>query len=278
MIELVRNIRFAVNPDQHVGTPAALTSANGYAGSPGMVGLGAHYELRVRCRGPVHPVWGYLIDIKQIDRAARGTVIPAITAAFRTPAASPARALAGAMAEFARALADAVPPDHAVRVHAVRLFLTPFYSIEVLAMPAGQNISVALLRQRFDFAASHRLHNAALSDEENRRLYGKCNNPRGHGHNYQFEPAVAVPLDSAFRLSDLEAVADRVILEKFDHKNLNEDTTEFNDAGGVNPSVENIARVFFDLLSREIAASFPAVRLQGVTVWETDRTSATYPV
>jgi 6-pyruvoyltetrahydropterin/6-carboxytetrahydropterin synthase len=269
MIDLTRNIRFAINPRASAPTPTPPAYVNnGYAGVPSLAGFGAHYELRIRCQGDIHPIWGYLIDIKSIDKAARTTIIPALTQAFHAQG-EPAQALAAALPEFNAALSG--------MVRSARLFLSPYYSIEVAAMPANHAISSALLRQRFDFAASHRLHNSTLSESENRALYGKCNNPRGHGHNYQFEPAVIVPLDSKFRLQDLEAIADRVILERFDHKNLNEDTAEFREGTGANPSVENIAKVFFELLGKELKAMHAEVALQDVTVWETDRTSATYP-
>jgi 6-pyruvoyltetrahydropterin/6-carboxytetrahydropterin synthase len=141
--------------------------------------------------------------------------------------------------------------------------------------------STVLLRQRFDFSASHRLHTPALSEEANRALYGKCNNPSGHGHNYQFEPCVAVRVGEGalgFSIDDLERLAEREIIRRFDHRNLNVDTREFAPGEGLIPSVENIARVFYGLMA-------PAVRdapggdaeLRSVTVWETDRTSSTFP-
>jgi hypothetical protein len=57
--------------------------------------------------------------------------------------------------------------------------------------------AAVIIRQKFDFAAAHRLHTPSLSEEENRRIFGKCNNPSGHGHNYQVEPAVEVELDAS---------------------------------------------------------------------------------
>lgn len=129
-----------------------------------------------------------------------------------------------------------------------------------------------VIRQQFEFAASHRLDCESLSPQENRRLFGKCNNEAGHGHNYRVEVAVAIDPGSPFSLADLEAVVSRVLIERFDHKYLNVDCAEFAD---LNPSVENIARVSHDLLEPELAAA--AMKLRAVTVWETDKTSCTYP-
>ena len=133
----------------------------------------------------------------------------------------------------------------------------------------------AILRQRFEFAAAHRLHVPSLSDDENRRLFGKCNHPSGHGHNYVVEPAVAVPTGMpAFALADLERLTHERVIERFDHKHLNLDTSEFG-VGGLNPSVENIARVCFDLLRESVHAA--GGELVAVTVWETEKTCAAYP-
>jgi 6-pyruvoyltetrahydropterin/6-carboxytetrahydropterin synthase len=168
------------------------------------------------------------------------------------------------------------------RLDICRLRLSPYYSWELsMSASTGDPASrKAMLRQRFDFAASHRLHVASLSPEENTRLFGKCNLPNGHGHNYMIEPAVEVALspagEPALSLQTLEAIVDREIIERYDHKHLNLDTPEFGEQG-VNPSVENIARVFFDRLEPRIREASPGARLAHVTVWETDRTSSTYP-
>ena len=141
---------------------------------------------------------------------------------------------------------------------------------------AGITISI-----KFDFAASHRLHSPSLSDEENRALFGKCNNPNGHGHNYVLEPKVFVPLnvlESIHVEHMIEKLVDSVLLEQLDHKHLNTDCEWFDQSnGGVIPSVENIARVCFERLAPEIARIGTDVQLITMTAWETDRTSCTYP-
>jgi 6-pyruvoyltetrahydropterin/6-carboxytetrahydropterin synthase len=185
------------------------------------------------------------------------------------------------LVEIIAALRDSLGP----RLEAVRWRLSPYYSLEMTASseakPPVFPATTAILRQRFDFAAAHRLHLPTLSTEQNQALFGKCNNPTGHGHNYQFEPSVVVPATAGtpgFTLQDLERLSQSTIIERFDHKHLNQDTAEFDLArGGVNPTVENIARVFYELLSKAIAAMGKGATLRTITVWETDRTSATYP-
>ena len=267
MVRLKRIVRFTINPEG-VALPEGAT--NGFGGKPAMQGLGRYYELEVACGGEPDPVTGYLISVQDIDRLTRAHALPIIRrACHETPTIDPALLLPA----IAAALRAAMPNSF----RRVRWNLTPYYSIEMNAIDA----TAVLLRQQFDFAAAHRLHSPELSDEENRRIFGHCNNPAGHGHNYRFEPAVAVTTTDKglpFGLLDLERLAHEVIVKRYDHRHLNEDTQEFATVGGIAPSVENIARVFYDLLGPAIESeSKGAAVLRGVTVWETDRTSCTYP-
>ena len=129
------------------------------------------------------------------------------------------------------------------------------------------------LTQCFEFSAAHRLHVAKFSDEENRRTFGKCNNPGGHGHNYQVEVTVAGTPDSGdgcvLPLPRLEQIVKESVIDRLDHKHLNTDTPEF---ASVNPSVENIAVAIWRMLADKVA---PA-RLDSVRVWETPKTFAEY--
>ena len=83
------------------------------------------------------------------------------------------------------------------------------------------------------FSASHRLHSAQFSEEENQRIYGKCNNPYGHGHNYVVEVAVSGPVDPATGMianhGEFDAFVEREVIEPYDHKYLNEDVPEFRE-------------------------------------------------
>ena len=128
------------------------------------------------------------------------------------------------------------------------------------------------LSQRFEFCAAHRLHNPALSDEENRRTYGKCNNPHGHGHNYALEVTVAGPVDArtgmVCNLVDLDAAVERSVLEHFGHEHLNA-LPEF--AARV-PTTENLCRSVFEILQRE----FRAAHLEKVRMEETMLNSFEY--
>ena len=260
MLFLTRSVRFAIND----GPDSGPESTNGYGGKPSIRGFGRWYEIAVACRGEADPSTGYFMDIKAIDGAARRTVIPALAhACASTPGADPTMVLADAIPSLQQALRGSL--------HSVRWSLTPFFSVEIRA----NDMSKAILRQRFEFAASHRLHAPTLSDEENRRLFGKCNHPNGHGHNYVVEPAIAIDVGArGMTLREIERLVGELVIDRFDHKHLNLDTEEFRD-GALNPSVENIAKVCFDLLSQPVGAS--GGELRSVTVWETEKTCATYP-
>lgn len=124
------------------------------------------------------------------------------------------------------------------------------------------------------FEAAHRLHNPGESDEWNERVYGKCNNPHGHGHNYVLEVSVdGEPNQKTGYLMDMKDLKDvirRAVVDDVDHRHLN---IEVPWLAGIIPTSENLARVFFDRIEPELPDD---VRLAAVTVHETDRNSATY--
>ena len=128
------------------------------------------------------------------------------------------------------------------------------------------------LGRRYHFAASHRLHTAQLSEEENCRVFGKCNNPYGHGHNYTLEVLLSGKIDPATgmlaNLADLDSFVARVVLEPFDHKSLNEDVAAFREAV---PTTENLCIEIFRRLK-----AFPHARLERVRVEETSNNSFEY--
>ena len=125
------------------------------------------------------------------------------------------------------------------------------------------------LTRRYRFSASHRLRSPHLSEEENQRVYGKCNNPYGHGHNYVLEVSVSGELNPATgmiaNLADLDGFVERQVLEAFDHRNLNEDVFEFREKV---PTTENLCVEIYSRIKR-----FPAARLERIRVEETGNNS-----
>jgi 6-pyruvoyltetrahydropterin/6-carboxytetrahydropterin synthase len=128
------------------------------------------------------------------------------------------------------------------------------------------------LGRRYKFAASHRLHSEKLSAEQNSRVYGKCNNPHGHGHNYVVEISVSGTVDPATgmiaNLTDLDGFVEREVLEPFDHRSLNEEVRAFSDQV---PTTENICIEIYQRLKH-----FPKAKLERVRVEETSNNSFEY--
>jgi 6-pyruvoyltetrahydropterin/6-carboxytetrahydropterin synthase len=124
------------------------------------------------------------------------------------------------------------------------------------------------------FNAAHRLNNPNLSDAENQSLFGKCNLPNYHGHNYELTVKVTGEIDpKTGYVIDTKVLSDIIkeqIEDKFDHKNLNLDTAEFKD---LNPTAENIAIVIYNLMRVKIDSKFD---LQ-ITLYETERNFVQYP-
>lgn len=130
------------------------------------------------------------------------------------------------------------------------------------------------LTRRYRFSASHRLHTPSLSEQQNRDLYGKCNNPFGHGHNYLLEVTVAGKLnESTGQLvapAKLDALVDMCVLRDFDHKDLNSDVAEFR---ALVPTSENVTEVIRRRLDRCWNDSFPegGPVLENIRLHETKR-------
>jgi 6-pyruvoyltetrahydropterin/6-carboxytetrahydropterin synthase len=130
----------------------------------------------------------------------------------------------------------------------------------------------AHLTRRYMFSASHRLHSDEMSEEQNREIYGKCNNPFGHGHNYSFEITVSGPIDQetgmVCNLVDLDEFVNEHVLERYDHQNLNR-LPEFGDKV---PTTENLCMSIYRLVKR----GFEKAHLERVRIEETMLNSFEY--
>jgi 6-pyruvoyltetrahydropterin/6-carboxytetrahydropterin synthase len=133
------------------------------------------------------------------------------------------------------------------------------------------------LARRYRFSASHRLYSDELSEAQNRATFGKCANPYGHGHDYVLDVRVRGPLDPAtgrvVDLDTLDALVREVVLEPFEHSNLNEDIPEFR---SLVPTTENLALVVEQRLARQWKTRFAeapleSVRLDRIKIEETRR-------
>ena len=132
---------------------------------------------------------------------------------------------------------------------------------------------IATICRKVHFNAAHRLHNAAWTDEKNQMIFGKCNNPNFHGHNYELIVSVTGEIDpKTGYVIDIKVLKDIIydeVEEPFDHKNLNLDVPEFSD---LNPTAENIVVVIWNRIRRRI----DAVMDLEVVLYETPRNFVTY--
>jgi 6-pyruvoyltetrahydropterin/6-carboxytetrahydropterin synthase len=123
------------------------------------------------------------------------------------------------------------------------------------------------------FNAAHRLHNPSWSDAQNEAVFGKCNNPNFHGHNYELIVQLKGEIDpDTGYVYDMKVLSDLIkehVLNKFDHKNLNLDTDEFKN---LNPSAENIAVVVWNILREKIDRKFEL----NIRLYETERNFVEY--
>lgn len=130
----------------------------------------------------------------------------------------------------------------------------------------------AHLTRRYRFSASHRLHSAEMSAEENKTTYGKCNNPHGHGHNYTLEVTVSGSVDQSTgmvcNLVDLDAVVEGEVLSRYDVQNLN----TLQEFAQLVPTTENLSIEIFEILQR----NFPHAHLERVRLEETMMNSFEY--
>ena len=135
------------------------------------------------------------------------------------------------------------------------------------------NNKVSVYRKEH-FNSAHRLHNPAWDDARNEKVFGKCNNPHYHGHNYELLVKLTGVPDAAtgyvYDLKKLSELVQEHVIEKFDHKNLNEDVAEFKE---LNPTAENIAVVIYNILRPKIEPEF---ELQ-IRLYETERNFVDYP-
>ncbi len=130
----------------------------------------------------------------------------------------------------------------------------------------------ATVTRRVHFNAAHRLHSPELSNADNARTFGPCNNPNYHGHNYELDVSVSGEIDPVTGyvadLGKVRQIVEEIVLSKFDHKNLNLDVEEFSN---LNPTTENIVLTIWKLLEGKLPGA-----LERLVLWETPRNYVEY--
>ena len=267
MTRLSRTVRLTVHaPHGPDAAPEPRAGTNAVSLRSGLLSddrIGAYFACSVCVDGTPDPVSGYVVSIGDIDIAVRRDA-PALLRAALWPdahgAASPAA--------IVRTLANRLAATLRRPIASVCLHVNPFASYAWEArMP-----ETVLLTAQIECAAAHRLHAPELDAAANAALFGKCNNPNGHGHNYRVEATVAVALEDPRRMgmSRLAQILSEQVERRIDHRHLNLDVPEF---ARTIPSVEHIAAACRRWLEEPVRLA--GARLVRVTVWETEKTSAT---
>ncbi len=253
---LAREVRLAVS-----ATESAPGEANNFAANPPPDGVMPVVTLNVRVAGPVDSDTGMLVNIKLIDHIVRRVAAPAMADMLRADIRSigPGLLLTELFQRCGAALAPCTLTDLTLHVSAWMYF-----------QANGGDLPMIRMAQKFEFSAAHRLHNPQFTAEKNQELFGKCNNPNGHGHNYELEVLISGRPDphsgQIMPLPNFQRLVNEHIIDVFDHKHLNMDCPEFT---SLNPTVENIAQVIFSRLQ----SVFPeGVKLEAIKVWETPKT------
>jgi 6-pyruvoyltetrahydropterin/6-carboxytetrahydropterin synthase len=130
------------------------------------------------------------------------------------------------------------------------------------------------ITRKMHFNAAHRLYNKEWSDENNEDVFGKCNNPYYHGHNYELEIKVIGEINPltgfVVDVKELKRIVNEKVIDQFDHKNLNVEVPDFQ---SLNPTVENIAKIIYDKILPELSEELELK----ITLYETPRNYAEYP-
>lgn len=261
-VRLTREIRFflsATEPPKSAGPVL-----NSWSGWPASASVAPFLSLQCTLEGGVDPRTDYVCNVKEVDAILRQHAVCDIWDQLRDSfdSLSPSNLLT----HFWQAVAPHVPQG--TGLYELQLSVSPFLSFRL----NQASFPMIYASQQFEFSASHRLHNLSLSNEENRQLYGKCNNPHGHGHNYVVEVSVELPPAQAHAYSSTqtEQVVKAKVIDRLDHRHLNIEVPPFD---RLNPTVENIAVTIWEWLVGE----FPApTRLSRVRVYETPKTWADY--
>lgn len=239
---------------------------------------GHNYALDVSVIGEIDFHTGIVINIKVLDKIVKEHVVEVFDKKFINRSVAEfenhpvtLENLTDFMVEKLRAQ---LPPE--VTLSGLRLEATPtsfveWHSEDPAMLPGRRRKEVGnvLMTRVYEFAASHRLHSSHLSAKDNRELFGKCNYPNGHGHNYEVEVTVSGPIDArsgrVMAPELLDEIANREVIDRYDHRHFNHDVPEFAD---LVPSAEIITRVIWERLEAHIP---PPTRLYRVLVRETPR-------
>jgi 6-pyruvoyltetrahydropterin/6-carboxytetrahydropterin synthase len=232
--ELTREVRITLEPEG-IGRGGLSTGRNSWAYQPASRSMLPNLSVRLTVAGTVDGVGGYLCDIRILD----GMVKEGLAAWYSEEHPSlPWTLWTFELNRWLQKKTDHLPSN--CRLQGVEVMANPQLCFRI-QIP---DPTIMEITRQFEFSASHRLHAPGLTDEANRAMFGKCNRPNGHGHNYVLAVTIRKNEEDCRSGGDDLAWLDHIVREKvidrLDHWNLNHDVAEFRE---LNPTVENIAIV-----------------------------------
>ena len=218
---------------------------------------GHNYVLSVTVEGIVDPLNGMVVNIKRVDDVLRDQIVGICDQRSLNDEVPALTGQVTCLENVLRWIWDLLPGVLPRESMLVGLKLE-----EMPTLYAEMNATSLTLTRTYEFAAAHRLHAPTLSQEDNLALFGKCNNPAGHGHNYVLEVTVEGDPDPktgmTVDIGELDHVVEREVVGRYDHKNLNEDIEEFR---GRPTTSEIVVAEIFSRLSRTVPGVLKRVRL-----------------
>jgi len=261
MIFLTRKVEFSAAHSYHISNWDEDKNREIFGLCSNLNGHGHDYILEVTVKGNLDQRSGIVVNIVDIDCIIKSVVLEELDGKFLNREHPYFKEHIPTTENIVAYLWDSLKArfDDCF-LHKIVLHENPF-----LFSQKGVK-SVIQLTRKYHFSAAHRLHSDQLSDEENKQIFGKCNNPHGHGHNYILEVTIAGEKDPVtgmvIDLTELDRVIDQAIIQKFDHKNLNLDTEEFQE---LNPTAEVMTVVFWELIWNRLP------NLHKIGLWETSK-------
>lgn len=261
MVYMTRKLYFSAAHVYRVPSWSDVENLRVFGLCSGKNGHGHDYTLEVTVKGSVDEASGMVVNITDVNKAAGKVLEEQLDGKFldrEVPWFASRIPTTENLVTYLWDALDGQIPD--CQLHRLRLRENPYLYSEKEGGP------LIRLTRKYHFSTAHRLHADQLSEEENKRIFGKCNNPHGHGHNYYLEVTVSGIPDAVtgmiINLADLDGIVQEQVVGRFDHKHLNLDTEEFR---SLNPTSENFVKVIWELLAPHLSG------LSKVGLYETEK-------
>jgi len=274
-ITLKRLARFSAAHNYWVNDLSAAENAALFGKWARSEGHGHNYAVELQVAGELDERTGMVVNITDVDRVLKSEVIGPLDGRFLNKEIAYFQSRPSTLENISAYIFEHIASKLPVGAELTGVRAWEMSDLWVDRTKRGDKMTVSLTRA-YDFSASHRLHSALLSDEENLAVFGKCNNPNGHGHNYDIEVTISGEPDERtgmlYSLEELDRIVNEEVLLVFDHKHLNLDVPDFADR---NPTSETVTLVIWERLARRIPVS-GSPRLSKILVRETARNSFEY--